>query len=213
MTTRTLLKATIMDDMHRSSSADGTRVLNEISSAIKLYQPKRFFFNESRSVTFSTVAGTDSYSFGTGLAITTEFYKIDGAYITEGGRQHEMAPRDYRDLETLIETTPTRARPYSYAYINRALRFYPVPDAVYTVRLVGHVKVAEPATDGEASNAWMVEAYELLRCHAKLQLALHVFKNEALATRMGLALPLALRALRSATTDRVGSGTLVPTQF
>lgn len=213
MTTRTALKATIMDDMKRTSTADGTRVLNEISAAIKLYQPKRFYFNESRSVTFNTVASTDTYAFGTGLAITTEFYTLDGVFVVESGREHCVQPRNYLDLETLIDTTPTEGRPTSYAYINRAIRFYPVPDAVYSVRLTGHIKAAEPASDGETDNPWMTEAYELIRCHAKLSLALHVFKDEALAARMGAALPIALKALRSATTDRVGTGRIIPTEF
>lgn len=213
MTTRTALKATILDDMKRTSVADGTRVINEISTAIKFYQPRRFFFNESRSVTFNTVAATDSYSFGAAAAITTEFYTIDGVFVVEGGREHPVLPRNYTDIETLIDTTPTQGRPTSYAFINRALRFYPVPDAVYSVRLVGHVKLAEPASDGEASNAWMTEAYELIRCRAKMMLALHVFKDTDLAARMLPAMKEAEQSLRTATTSKVGTGVLMPTSF
>lgn len=213
MTTRTTLKAEIIDDLERDATADGARVLSAISSAIKFYQPKRFWFNESRGITFNTVDGTDSYDFGSGQEITTEFYKIDGVYVTENGQQYELSPRDYRELETLIDTTPTEGRPHSYAYINRALRLYPVPDAVYSIRLVGHIKAAEPASDGEADNVWMTEAYELIRCRAKWYLSTHVFPNPAMALSMRQAESDALLALRGATQDKIGTGHIIPTQF
>lgn len=213
MTTRTTLKNEIIDDLERDASADSARVLSAISSAIKFYQPKRFFFNESRDVTFSTVDGTSLYDFGTGQEITTEFYRIDAAYVTQNGQQYELKARDYRDLEILIDTTPMEGRPWSYAYINRALRLYPVPDAVYTVRLVGHIKAAEPATDDTADNVWFTEAYELIRCRAKWYLSTHVFPNAAMALSMRQAESDALRALQSATADRTGTGHIIPTQF
>jgi hypothetical protein len=214
MTTRSAMKTEIIDDMERDASADGARVLSAISSAIKFYQPKRFFFNESRSVTFPTVNGTDTYSFGTGLAITTEFYKIDGAFVLEGVQQHQMAPIDYLSLELLIDNSgPATGRPTRYAYVNRALRLYRVPDAAYTVRLDGHVKAAEPATDNETDNVWFTEAYELIRCRSKAYLYTHVFPKPEMAALMRIAEKDALEALRGATQDKIGTGQIIPTQF
>jgi hypothetical protein len=208
------MKTEIIDDMERDASADGARVLSAISSAIKFYQPKRFFFNESRSVTFATVNGTDTYSFGTDLAITTEFYKIDGAFVLEGTQQHQMAPIDYLSLELLIDSSgPATGRPTRYAYINRALRLYRVPDAAYTVRLDGHIKAAEPETDNETDNVWFTEAYELIRCRSKAYLYTHVFPKPEMAALMRIAEKDALEALRGATQDKIGTGQIVPTQF
>ena len=213
MTTRSAMKTEIIDDMERDATADGARVLSAISTSIKFYQPKRFFFNESRSVTFNTVASTDTYDFGTGQEITTEFYKIDGVYVTENGNVHELNVRDYRDLEVLIDSNANEGRPWSYAYINRALRLYPVPDAIYSVRVVGHVKLAEPATDNEADNLWFTEAYELIRCRSKAYLYTHVFPKPEMAAMMRIAEKDALDALKGATQDRTGTGQIVPTQF
>lgn len=213
MTTRGTLKSEIIDDMERDATADGARVLSAISSAIKFYQPKRMFFNESRAVTFSTVASTDSYDFGTGEEITTEFYKIDGAYVTDGTNIYHLVQRDYRDFETLIDGSATQNRPTDFAYIGRALRLYPVPDAVYTVRLTGHIKAAEPAADDTAGNVWFTEAYELIRCRAKAYLYAHVFPDPGMASVMVEAERSAYGALRAATTDRTGTGQLVPTMF
>lgn len=213
MTTRATMKSEIADDMERDVTADGARILSAISSAIKFYQPRRFYFNESRSVTFSTVAGTDTYNFGSGSDITTEFYRIDACVITEGANNHIVSPRDYTEFETLIDAGATQNRPHNYAYINRALRFYPVPDAVYTVRLTGHIKAAEPAADDTASNVWFTEAYELIRCRAKSYLYAHVFPDQGMAAIMRVAEGDALAALNMATYDRAGTGQIVPTQF
>jgi hypothetical protein len=212
MTTRGALKTEILDDIDRSG--DGTRVLAAISSAIKFYQPKRFWFNESRSVTFSTVDGTDTYDFASDGEITTEFYKIDAALVLEGTQQHCLTPIDYLDLELLIDSSsPTEGRPYRYAYINRALRLYPVPDAVYTIRLTGHIKAAEPAADDTADNVWFTEAYELIRCRAKAYLYAHVYEDTERAAIMRAAETEAYNALRDATGSKIGTGHIIPTQF
>lgn len=211
MTTRAILQAEIIDDMERDATSDGARVLAAISNAIKFYQPKRFFFNESRSVTFPTVAGTDTYDFGSSGEITTEFYTIDGVFLTHSTDNIiELRPRNYLGIETL---STTQAEPYSYAYINRALWLYPVPDAVYTVRLDGHIKAAEPDADSTADNVWFTEAYEVIHCRAKAYLYAHVWFDANMAIIMRQAEQEALTALRGATTSKVGTGQLIPTQF
>lgn len=210
MTTRAAMKAEILSDLRRPSSF-GTNVNTAITAAVVNYQPKRFYFNESRSITFPTVAGTDTYSFTT---IGTEFYRVDGVFVLENNHYLTIKQSDYLDLELLIDaTSPTQGRPTRWAYINKAIRVYPVPDIAYTVRLDGHVKVAAPATDDEADNAWMVEAYELIKCRAKRYLGAHVLGDLNLVALMTAAENEALVPLRSATTDRVTTGQLIPTQF
>lgn len=213
MTTRAALKTEILDDLERDASADGARVLSAISAAIKHYQPKRFFFNESRSVTFSTEADKWQYTFGTSGDITTEFYRIDAVFVTENGNNYEMCQRDYREMELLNDTNATTNRPYDWAYIGQSVVLYPVPDGVYTVRLTGHIKAAEPAADDTAGNVWFTEAYELIRCRAKSYLYAHVYPDPGMAQMMQVAEASALRALRSATMDRVSTGNVEPTSF
>lgn len=213
MTTQTAMLAEIQSDTERDSSADVTAMRNKIAAAIRHYQPSRFWFNESRSVTFPTVDGTDLYRFGSGLEITTEFYRIDGVYVEEGGRQHRVRVCDYSELETLIDTTPQEGRPFKYAYINRALRFYPCPDQIYTVRLTGHIKIAPPAADGEADNPWMTEAYDLIMSRTKAELYAHRWEDPINASIMVQAEKGALTTLETATGSKIGTGQIVPTQF
>lgn len=198
-------------DLKRTSTSEVTAMRNKIAAAIRFYQPYRFYFNESRSVTFTTTADTDTYTFST---IGTEFYRIDGAYVLNSTRYQLMRQVDYRDLEPLIETSsPSTGIPNDWSYIAQAVRLYPVPNDAYTIRLDGHIKIAAPATDGEANNKWMTEAYDLIMCRAKAELYAHVWLNPQLAAVFNEAENLALSSLMKASDARVGTGEIEPTQF
>lgn len=218
MTTRALLKATILDDMHRTSVADGTRVINEISTAIKFYQPRRFFFNDTRAITFSTVASTDVYPFNTPPStvgtVGAEFYRIDGVWITISSTDiRELVQVHPDDMEESADEDTTTGEPSEWSYMDRSFRLWRKPDAIYSVRLMGHIKLAEPATDAETGNSWMTEAYELLRARAKYMLALHVWDDPELAARMKIAIGEAEGALISATFDKFRTGFVTATEF
>lgn len=213
MTTRATMKTEILADLRRSSAQLGSQTITAISAAIKFYQPKRFWFNESRSVTFNTVQSQSVYTFGSTGDITTEFYRIDGAVITDGNDNRPMRRGDYVALETMIDADSTEDRPTRFAYIAKSLRLYHVPDAAYTVRLFGHVKLAEPAQDDTEGNDWFVEAYELIKCRAKRYLGAHVLFDDKLVFNMTVAEREALDPLKKATTDKTATGTLVPTQW
>jgi len=208
MTTRDLMVAEMADDMKRS---DSDAFINKINAAIRHYQPKRFWFNESRTVTFSMVADTDTYSFTT---IGTEFYQIDGVFVTIAtGDVREMVRANYAALEAMADSDTTSGEPSVYAYINRGLRFWSPPDDTYSARVTGHIKIAAPASGGESDNVWMTEAYDLIMSRAKAELYAHRYEDPANASVMQQAEASALRRLLSATGDKVATGYLTPTEF
>lgn len=203
--------AEMASDMERSDSDAFTAKIN---AAIRHYQPRRFFFNESRSVTFNTVAATDLYRFGTGLAITTEFYRIDSVNITIAADDvRQLVPMNYVELEALADNNTDGGEPVYFAFIDKAIRIWPNPDAIYSVRLTGHIKAPAPATDGEADNTWMVEAYDLIMSRAKAELYAHRYEDPVNASIMQQAESSALRALQDATHDKVSIGYLEATEF
>ena len=208
MTTLAIMLAEIQADTERTSTSDVTAMRSKIVAAIRQYQPKRFWFNESRSVTFNTVASTVEYSFTT---IGTEFYQIDGAFLTDGSDVIEVERVNYTEIENATASTSTA--PYAYAYVAKTLRLYPSPDAIYPVRLTGHIKIAAPAADGEADNIWMTEAYDLIMCRAKAELYAHRWEDAANAQIMRAAEGDALRRLLSATDGKVSLGHLEATDF
>lgn len=208
MTTKTIMLAEMADDMERSDSAAFGK---KIDAAIRQYQPKRFWFNESRAVTFNTVASTDVYTFTT---IGTEFYKIDGVFMTISSTDvREIDRVDYSALEAMADEDTTTGEPGVYSYINRAIRFWRNPDAIYSTRIVGHIKIAAPATDGEADNVWMTEAYDLIMSRAKAELYAHRYEDPVNASIMREAEASALRRLLGATHDKVSAGYLEATEF
>lgn len=209
MTTLAVMLAEMQSDMERSSSSDVTAMRAKINAAIRHYQPKRFWFNESRSVTFDTVASTAVYTFAT---IGTEFYKIDGAFLTNGSEIIELERVNYTEIETGM-ATPTEAVPMAYAYVEKSIRLYDVPDAIYAARLTGHIKLAAPASDAEADNAWMTEAYDLIMSRAKAELYAHRFEDPLNAQVMRAAEGDALSRLLGATHGKVALGYLEATEF
>lgn len=208
MTTRGTMLSEMADDMERSDTSAFT---NKINAAIRQYQPKRFWFNESRAVTFNTVASTDTYSFTT---IGTEFYKIDGVFMTISSTDvREMDRVDYSALEAMADEDTTTGEPGVYSYINRAIRFWRNPDDAYSTRIVGHVKVNAPSDDSEADNVWMTEAYDLIMSRAKAELYAHRYQDPGNAAIMREAERDALRRLLGATHDKVAPTYLEATEF
>jgi hypothetical protein len=208
MTTRTIMVAEIEDDLERSDSA---AILNKISAAIRHYQPKRFHFNESRSVTFNTVASTDTYTFTT---IGTEFNKIDGVFVTIDTEDvRELDRMNYQQLERIAGNSTDTGEPSDYASIPGGIRLWRSPDDAYSTRLLGHVKLAEPASDGEANNSWMTDAYDLIKARAKAELYLHRYMEADSAAMMRAAENEALRQLLNARDDKTALGYLEATEF
>jgi hypothetical protein len=213
VTTKAILRARILDDLERDQTNDGTRIDNCIDDAIAFYQPKRFFFNESAGVALSTVAAQQTYTFSTPTTtgdITTEFYEIDGVYVTASGTVYDLDVQNYNDILSWTDTSTPSSRPTDWAYAARRLIFYPIPDAIYTMSLTGHIKVAKPANDAETDNPWMTEAFELIRSAAKRFYAAHILGDDAIAGRAQAMEKMALTSLMDATVDRVRTGYVSP---
>jgi len=200
--------AEIESDTERS---DSTAIGLKIDAAIRQYQPRRFWFNESRTVTINTVAGTDLYTF---VTIGTEFYRVDSVQVTIGTDDVRHLDRmNYVDLAAIADNNADQGEPEAYAYINKAIRLWRNPDAIYSTRVTGHVKVAVPASDAEADNVWMTEAYDLIMSRAKAELYAHRWEDPNSALAMQQAEASALRRLQSATMDKTETGYLEATEF
>lgn len=211
MTTLQTMLAEIQADTDRTSAGDVTAMRNKIAAAIRQYQPRRFWFNESRSVTFDTVASVDLYTFST---IGTEFYRIDSAEVTiSAGDVRDLDRMNYVELDRLADNDTGTGQPGAYAYIDRSIRLYRNPDAIYATRVTGHTKVAAPASDSEPDNVWMTEAYDLIMCRAKSELHAHYWEDPNNAAIMREAEASALGRLIRATEDKVSTGHLEATEF
>jgi hypothetical protein len=211
VTTLATLKAKIADDLARSDLT--TQIATAITSAITYYQPQRFFFTETRASTFLTVVEQSIYDVDDDADIPL-FLELDGMTFRDSSGQSYNLPRiDPVEMELLLDGNANIARPYCYAYYESSFRFYPVPDAVYTMRPLGVIEKAAPAADDTAGNVWMVHGYELIRCHAKADLYTNVVRERDKVQDMQEREVMELNRLRNKTTRQVATGRIMATQF
>lgn len=213
MTTLAVMKDRIAREVRRASTMT-TEIAEAISTAIQAYQDERFHFNESRSTTFSTVAGQEFYD-GDDESDLDLLIKIDYVNILIGSTVFTLSPDIPATIESAANDATATGQPGWYVYYGRQLRLYPNPASVYTVRVAGLYKLPEPASDAATGNFWMTDAERLIRSRAKMELALHVLRDMELAQSMGEATTEALNQLKRWTnklTQR-GDGRVAPMNY
>ena len=203
MSDLTTMKARIASELRRSNIT--SQIASAITTAIETYQQERWIFNESRSVTFPTVAAQEFYTSADSASIPL-LIKLDYAKVYIGDTAYALHPDDPSRMEELSDSATNTGQPSTYLYYDESLRLYPVPDGVYTIRLAGVFVAAAPATDDEASNPWMTKAERLIRSRAKLELAIHVLQDQELAAAMGEATRDAWDDLKTRTNRLTGTG-------
>ena len=210
MSTLAILKAEVADDLARSDLTSA--IANSISKAIRFYQPRHFYFNETRDKTFTTVTGQIWYS-GTDDADIPLFTDFDTLHITISNNRYRLKHYPIERFEILTDANATNGQPYAYTYYNRQIGLFVPPDGAYTVRMVGSYMVAEPASDSETDNAWMVEAYDLIRSRAVSDLARRKTRNYEVANEMKAMEGEELARIEKETASRVKTDLITPTQF
>jgi hypothetical protein len=166
MTTLADLKTRIIAEMVRDDLSDdlAAQLLIHIQRACEYYADEKFWFN-SIIASAVTVAGTATVN------VPATMRRVDRVSI----------PAYYTDA--LIEVTlidlksdTTQSLPRGYAYYNDALKFYPIPDAVYTLELTGLAQVAAPTADADTS-IWTNEAQDLIVARTKMTLYRGQFRD------------------------------------
>lgn len=211
MTTLTALKAEVAVDLRRSDLT--TNIATAISAAIRHWQTERFYFNESRLSTFATVSTQSLYDVDDDADIP-KWIEIDYVKLADSdGQIYGLDRISPEEMESLLYTGAASGRPNSYSYFEESFRLHPVPDAVYTVRPVGLIRKAEPASDGEANNVWMTEAYDLIRLDAEERIYTNVLVDIERAALVRNGKMEALRMLYGASSKKTATGQIVATQF
>lgn len=210
MSTLATLKAEIADDFARTDLEDA--IAGAISRAITYYQNTDFWFNEKRSLTFTTVAGQARYSSiddtDIGLIKT-----LTGLFLVTSDVPVELLRIQANELEAMTSASAGNARPDSWAYYEQQIGIWPPPDDAYTVRMMGTFKIAEPAANNDANNPWMVEAYQLIRFRASKEIAAVKIRDYQVAQIMGAAELDERTRLLSETDRRTGTSFVTPSDF
>lgn len=165
MTTLADIKTRIIAETSRDDLSDtlADQLLIHIQRACEFYADEKFWFN-SAIASAVTVAGTATVN------VPSSMRRVDRVSI----------PAYYTDLvevtlgDLAIDTT--QSIPRGYAYYNDALKFYPIPDAVYTLELQGLAQIDAPAVDGDTS-VWTNEAQDLIVGRSKMTLYRGQFRD------------------------------------
>jgi len=209
MSTFGAMKNRIADELARSDLS--SQISLSVQSAVQYYEHKSFWFNESRSVTFNTVAAQEFYTSSDEDDIPN-LLKIHHITVTVNSNRYKLEPRTYQQLEEWAVTTTSNGSPTDYAYYAQQLRLYPIPDAAYAIRISALVRLTALSADN-ISNAWMTDGESLIRSHAKWDLYTNVIKDSGLAQEQANASAIHLARLQQETSGRLGTGFVVPTYF
>lgn len=207
------LKAEIADEVDDTTGEYSEQIERAVLAAIRYCERNTYYFNETRDVTFSTVASQDWYGAADNSNIPTllrinAVYRIDGA-----GQVDDMIRRDPHELELLADTSSAEGEPTVYAYFNRQIRLYPIPNDVWTIRLqLGPYRLTTLSADSD-ENAWLTEAWGMVKARAKYILQKDVLKDPNLAAEALNDYQDQHDALTRETDKRNGSGYVRATSF
>lgn len=214
MTTLADLRTDIADDIDDTTGEYTAQIDTAIKAAQRYCERYTFYFNETRDQTFSTVDGQQWY--GTS----------DNAHIPTAVRIHELYSEDSNgqstrltrvaptELETLSDNSAASGEPYLWTYFNEQIRLYPIPGAtVYTIRMqLGPYRLTALSAGGD-TNAWLDEAYDLMKARAKYILYKNTIKDANLAAEALNDYNDQLVSLKGETSSRTGTGCIQATNF
>ena len=204
------MQSRIADELARSDLS--TQITNCINDAIEFYQSERFVFNETRDLTFNTVAGQEFYTAADQVDIPN-LEAFDYIILYLGNIPWPLHRRQPIEIEKLNQNGLMRGQPWNFCYYNKQVRFGPVPDNVYNMRIAAQNRIAAPASGNEANNPWMVDAEKLIRCRAKRELFVHYIRNEKQAAIMKLSEDEAFDELKGRTNRLLGTTMIQPMIF
>lgn len=209
MATLGAMKSRIAAELDRSDLT--SFIANAISDAIAEYEQDRFWFNESRDKTFSTVATQRIYT-SSDASWIADIIEIDALFVTVGGVNRCLGRIPPEEAELLADNSAGVGAPYSWSYYNKNIYLYPIPDDAYTIRALGHVRLTALANDGD-SNAWTTEAERLIRRRAKALLFAEVINDANQGIAQSILADQELERLKQESSRRRSSGKIVPTEF
>jgi hypothetical protein len=209
MTTLLDLQNRIATDLARSDLT--SQIANAVFDAIKFYERQRFWFNQTRTLTFNTTPGQQAYT-ASDLAQIPLLVRVDAMFLPQNQSIYPLDRFEPPDFEVISGGMSGGGRPTAFTYIDQSILLWPVPIAIYTLRLHAHYKLA-PLVNPTDANSWTTDAEELIRSHAKLTLYLDVLGDTDSAQLMQAKIQPLKDALDYETSARIANGTLIGTDF
>ncbi len=183
-----------------------------IWDAISYWQNDRYWFNEYRVTgAFSTVVGQEFYTSADWADIAT-IQHIDKLSILISQNRYFMVGRTEQFMEDISMNRQWTGQPVDYSYYNFQLRFYPIPNGVYPVNVLG-TRMADPLVDDSDTNIWTEEGEQLIRATAKWFLYRDTILDDAKAASMERSAGQQSSNMKAATFKKSATLKFQPTQF
>jgi len=184
MTTFSVMKARIVSETLRDDLTS-TQLGNAINDAIDLQSGERYAFNERR-YRILTVTGQEYYdlvaptlltSAGAAVGTGETILELDDILCTVSSQPYRLCPRTQQSVNEWQSPT-YQGQPADYTLYGQQLRIFPLPDAAYTLDLMGLARLAPSplSADGD-TNAWMTDGAGITRGQAKLLLYRDVLRD------------------------------------
>lgn len=208
MSTFGTMQDRIADEIARTDLT--TQIKRAIQTVIRHYERERFFFNENQA-TFTTSISQEYYQ-ESDFASAPSIVEIDSMRVTKNGSTYTLLRRDFAYIDSIQSNSAYTGTPTDYAYYNKKIRLYPIPDAA-NVMVVSHVTKPATLSATTDTNAWMTEGEEMVRLKAKADIYLNVIRDPQEAVVMEQAARMAKETVWEETVRRISSGRLRPTSF
>lgn len=205
MATFSALKSEIEFDL--ADSALSSQVEQAVLDAIEHHGAERFWFNETRSYTFTTTNADDTYTLSASSPVH-EFVTIDKVEASIGGIYRDLERVTAEDMQVLKQGSTT-GQPWAWSYFGDEIQLHPTPNAAYTVRVHGHYRLTPLSADSD-SNAWTSAARNLIRATAKKFIFARLRRNTGMAQLSQQDEMLELQRLREETSRRTAAGRIQP---
>jgi hypothetical protein len=174
VSTFAVMQARIADDIVRDDLA--SQIENAINDAIELQEGERYKFNEKR-YRILTVADQEYYdltgptlltSAGAAVGTGEALLEVDDIFTSINNNPLRLRPRTQQHVNEWQSANFT-GQPCEYAIYGQQLRIGPIPDAEYTLELMGLARLSpNPLTADADTNAWMTDGAGIIRGQAKV---------------------------------------------
>jgi len=185
-------------------------VKSAINDSIAKYSKSRFWFDETIG-NFNTVQGTWFYDT---TIIPDNIRQIDYFRITVNNVYYDV---NQRDIQFIIDANVNnnQGQPTDWAWYNRSIAFYPVPQAAYPITLY-YQKSYAPLIDASDSNDFtnILEAKDLIENETLSTLYRKVILDKEKADEYALSAASSLQVLNQITESITGiNGYIKPTEW
>ena len=155
------MRVRIADELKRSDLS--SQINLAIKSAIRHYEPMRWWHNEARTEK-ATVASQEYY------ALPTNFVEADHLLITVNTHKYELRRRTQGFMnDNYVNSNTYTGIPEYWAIYDDQVRLGPVPDDSYTLELQYQKELTELSASSD-TNDWMTRGEQLIRARAKWDL-------------------------------------------